>query len=197
MEREGQNRAEPGDITRLLDAWSRGDAEARDRLMPVVYGELRRRAAAYLRREEGGGTLRPTDLVHETYLRLCAQNAGWKNREQFFGVAARLMRRIIVDRARARRAVKRGHGLRVTLSEGMLAERPAEVDVIDVDRALEDLAALDERQGRLVELRFFGGLTSEEAAQALGVSLATANREWAHAKAWLFRRLNPSPSAAS
>jgi len=164
--------------------------------MPIVYGELRRRAAAYLRREAGGRTLRPTELVHETYLRLCAQNTGWKNREQFFGVAATLMRRIIVDRARARKAVKRGRGLRVTLAPDVAAAAAADVDVVAVDRALDDLTALDARQGRLVELRFFGGLTSEEAARALGISLATANREWAHAKAWFFRRLKAEPAAS-
>jgi RNA polymerase sigma factor (TIGR02999 family) len=181
--------AAAGDITRLLDAWSRGDSEARDRLMPVVYAELRRRAAAYLRREPRAPTLRPTDLVHETYLRLCEQNAGWKNRDHFFGVAASLMRRILVDRARARKAAKRGRGLRVTLPGDLPAASRNDVDVIAVDQALEELTALDERQGRLVELRFFGGLTSEEAARALDISLATANREWAHAKAWLFHRL--------
>jgi RNA polymerase sigma factor (TIGR02999 family) len=132
--------------------------------------------------------------VHETYLRLCEQNSAWKNREQFFAVAARLMRRILVDRARARRAAKRGGGLSVTLSEGAGAVPPAQVDVIAIDRALDELTAHDERQGRLVELRFFGGLTAEEAAQALNISLATANREWAHAKAWLSRRLTPDPS---
>ncbi len=135
--------------------------------------------------------MRPTDLVHETYLRLYEQNAGWKNREQFFGVAARLMRRILVDRARARRAAKRGAGFRVTLTEDVAAAAPAAAaDLIEVDRALDELAALDERQGRLVELRFFGGLTSDEAAPTLGISLATANREWAHAKAWLLLRLS-------
>jgi len=121
MEHERDDRQHPpGDITRLLDAWNHGDAKARDLLMPIVYGELRRRAAAQLR-HESGRTLRPTDLVHETYLRLCAQNAGWKNRAQFFAVAARLMRRIIVDRARARKALKRGRGLQVTLAEGAIA----------------------------------------------------------------------------
>jgi RNA polymerase sigma factor (TIGR02999 family) len=179
----------PGDITRLLDAWSRGDVEARDRLVPIVYDALRRRAAAQLRREGVGSTLRPTDLVHETYLRLSAQRSGWKNREQFFALAARLMRRIIVDRARARRAHKRGRDLRVTLTEGVAAAPAPEVDVIAVDRALEELAEADERLAQLVDLRFFGGLTLEEAAQALGISLSTAKREWAAAKAWLFRRL--------
>ena len=119
MERD-ERRPPPGDITRLLEAWNRGDTKARDRLIPIVYGELRRRAAAQLR-HESGRTLQPTELVHETYLRLCAQNPGWKNREQFFALAARLMRRIIVDRARARKALKRGRPLRLTLAEGAVA----------------------------------------------------------------------------
>ena len=125
-------------------------------------------------------------------MRLCEQNAAWQNREQFFGVASRLMRRVLVDHARARGAAKRGRGLRVTLVEGLLGAAPAEPDLLDLDAALEELQALDERQGRLVELRYFGGLTLDEAAAALGVSRATANREWAMAKAWLFRRLKRS-----
>jgi len=187
------------DITRLLEAWAGGDAEARDRLMPIVYGELRRRAASYLRRESGARTLQPTELVHETYLRLRRQSAGWKNRDHFFGVAAHLMRRILVDRARARKAAKRGGGLPLAFSDGMAPARSESVavDVMEIDRALADLTALDGKQGRLVELRFFGGLTSEEAARALGISLATANREWAHAKAWLFRRLKAVSTTAS
>jgi RNA polymerase sigma factor (TIGR02999 family) len=161
--------------------------------MPVVYDELRRRAAAYLRHERRGHTLRPTDLVHEAYLRLCDQNAGFNNREQFFGVASSLMRRILVDHARARGAAKRGGGLRVTLAEDIAAAADSP-DLLELDVALDELAALDERQVRLVELRFFGGLTADGAAQALGISLATANREWAHAKAWLFRRLKSDGS---
>jgi RNA polymerase sigma factor (TIGR02999 family) len=178
-----------GEVTRLLQAWNEGDAAARDRLIPVVYDELRRRAAAHLRRERRDHTLRPTDLVHETYLRLCEQNSAWQNRDQFFGVASRLMRRILVDHARARGAAKRGRGLRVTLVEGLMGPAPSEPDLLDLDAALDELQALDDRQGRLVELRFFGGLTLEEGAEVLGVSRATANREWAMAKAWLFRRL--------
>jgi RNA polymerase sigma-70 factor (ECF subfamily) len=185
--------AEPGlsagEITRLLEAWKGGDVDAQHRLFPIVYEALRKRAAGQLRHERSGLTLRPTDLVHETYLRLCAQNAGWRNREHFFAVAARLMRRVIVDRARARKAQKRGRGIKVTLGEASAAVE-TNVDVLEVDRALEELAAADERMARLVELRFFGGLTLDEAAEALGVSTSTANREWAHAKAWLFRRLN-------
>jgi RNA polymerase sigma factor (TIGR02999 family) len=184
----------PGDVTRLLQAWSDGDEHARDELMPVVYQELRRRAAAYLRRERRGHTLRPTDLVHEAYLRLCAQNAGFKNREQFFGVASSLMRRILVDHARAKAAAKRGGGLRMTLVEGLAAPADSQPDLLELDSALDELATLDARQVQLVELRFFGGLTTDEAAQALGISLATANRDWAHAKAWLFRRLSSKAS---
>ena len=186
----------PGAVTRRLQAWSRGDAQARDELMPVVYRELRRRAAYFLRRERRGHTLCPTDLVHEAYLRLCRQNAGFQNREHFFGVASRLMRRILVDHARARLAGKRGKGLRVTLVEGLAAQPAVEMDLLALDGALSELAALDERQVQLVELRFFGGLTLEEAARSLDVSLATANRDWAMARAWLRRRLRgryPAP----
>ena len=180
---------EAGELTRWLQAWSRGDATARERLMPVVYRELRRRAAAFLRRENRNHTLKPSDLVHETYLRLCDQSAGWKNRDHFFGVAARLMRRILVDHARARGAAKRGHGLRVTLADDVPAAPRADLDILAVDGALEELAELDRRQAELVELRFFGGLTQPEVAKAMGISLATANREWAMAKAWLYQRL--------
>ena len=185
-----------GELTRLLQAWQNGDESARDSLIPVVYRELRRRAAGYLRRERRGHTLRPTDLVHETYLRLCAQNSAWQNRAQFFGVASRLMRRILVDHARARGAAKRGGGLRVTLVDSPATSPSADPDLLDLDVALDELAALDERQAHLVELRFFGGLSMEEAAEAVGVSLATAGREWATAKAWLHRRLKSSPASA-
>ena len=181
-------RPEAGDVTRLLQAWHDGDESARDRLMPLVYDELRRRAAHHLRRERRGHTLRPTDLVHETYLRLCAQNVGWQNREQLYGVASRLMRRILVDHARMRAAAKRG-GLRVTLVEDMASTSPAEPNLLDLDAALDELAGFDERQARLVELRFFGGLSIEESARVLDVSIATANRDWVTAKAWLYRRL--------
>jgi RNA polymerase sigma factor (TIGR02999 family) len=179
----------PGQVTRLLEAWRQGDEEARDRLIPIIYADLRRRAAAQLRRERPGHTLAPSDLVHETYLRLSAQNTAWQNREQFFGVASRLMRRILVDHARARLSAKRGGGLRVSLAEDLARSTPAAPDLLDLDRALDELAELDERQAQLVELRFFGGLPVDEAARALGVSEATANRDWVVAKAWLHRRL--------
>jgi len=182
-------RSAAGDVTRLLQAWGQGDEGARDRLIPIVYQELRKRAAANLRRERSGHTLRPTDLVHETYLRLCEQEAGWQNRDQFFGVASRLMRRILVDHARARAAAKRGAGLHVTLAEPQAPAAASEPDVLDLDAALEELAAIDEPQAHLVELRYFGGLTLEETASLLGMSRATASREWRTAKAWLYRRL--------
>jgi RNA polymerase sigma factor (TIGR02999 family) len=180
----------PEAVTRLLRAWSEGDLAARDQLVPLVYDELRRRAAAYLRRERRGHTLQPTALVHEAYSRLAAQHEPFKNRSQFFAMASQMMRRVLVDHARAHHARKRASGgLRVDLTEGLAVAEPRELDFMALDRALEELAALDERQVRLVELRFFGGLTAEEAAEALSVSLATANRDWALARAWLFRRL--------
>jgi RNA polymerase sigma-70 factor, ECF subfamily len=182
------NAPRPGEVTGLLAAWRAGDESARDRLVPVVYEELRRRAAAHLRRERQGHTLRPTDLVHETYLRLLAQDPGWQNREHLLAVASRLMRRLLVDHARRRGALKRG-GLRVTLAEGLAAVPPAEAELLDLEAALEELAAVDERQVRLVELRFFGGVTIEEAARCLQISVTTANRDWALAKSWLYRRL--------
>jgi RNA polymerase sigma factor (TIGR02999 family) len=176
-------------VTRLLHAWGEGDDAARDRLIPIVYHELRRRAAAHLRHERRGHTLRPTDLVHETYLRLCGQDAAWQNREQFFGVASRLMRRILVDHARARGAGKRGGGLRVTLGQGPAASGRGEPDLLDLDAALDELAALDERQAHLVELRYFGGLSIDETASVLHVSPATVSREWTTARTWLYQRL--------
>ncbi|PYQ41058.1 MAG: RNA polymerase subunit sigma-70 [Acidobacteria bacterium] len=178
-----------GQVTRLLQAWNKGDATARDELMPVIYAELRRRAAARLRHERAGHSLHPTDLVHETYLRLCAQNIAWQNREQFFAVASHLMRRILVDHARARAAAKRGGGLRVTMAEIGGDSIAADPEMLDLDRALGELTALDEAQARLVELRFFGGLSVEEAARIMGVSRTTANRDWQMAKSWLYRRL--------
>ena len=181
----------PGEITILLRAWSEGDDAARDRLMPVVYEELRRRAARFLRRERPDHTLRSGELVHETYLRLLRQNAAWQNRDQFFGVASSMMRRILVDHARSRAAKKRGGSLRVTLDERHAVATPAGPDLLDLDAALSELAAFDARQARLVELRYFTGLPIEDAARVMGISVATANREWAIAKAWLYKRLRP------
>lgn len=179
------------EVTELLHAWSGGDAAARDRLVPLVYEELRRRAAAHLRRERAGHTLEPTALVHETYLRLVDQKrAVWQNRSQFFAVASQMMRRILVDRARARRTNKRsGQWTRVTLSEAPNALQPPPVDVLDLDAALTRLAAFDPRKSQIAELRFFGGLSLEETGAALGLSLATVERDWQAARAWLFKSL--------
>jgi len=192
---DGVNHA-GADVSALLQAWGQGHVEARDRLMEVVYRELRRRAAAYLRRERPGHTLQPTALVHEAYLRLVDQNAaGWKNRAQFFGVASQIMRRILVDRARARKTAKRsGQWARVTLDESVAEYQPRDVDVLDVDAALTDLAAFDARKSQVAELKFFGGLTLDEAGHVLGLSVATVEREWQVARAWLYARLNDKGS---
>jgi len=189
--------AEGHEVTRLLQAWSEGDTSARDRLMPLVYQELRRRAAAHLRRERRNDTLQPTALVHEAYLRLVGQRlAAWHNRAQFFAVASQIMRRILVDRARARRRAKRaGRWARVTLDEATLVTPSTGVDVLDLDAALSELASFDERKSRIAELRFFGGMTLEETGQALGVSLATVERDWQAARAWLFKTLRSANDA--
>jgi len=179
------------DVTGLLEAWSREDDEARDRLLTVVYRELRRCAAAHLRRERVGDTLQPTALVHEAYLRLVRQDrTAWRNRGQFLGVASQMMRRILVDRARARHMRKRsGQWSRVALDEAAALEPAREVDVLDLDRALVELATFDARKSQIAELRFFGGLSLDEAGRVVGVSIATAEREWQAARGWLYARL--------
>jgi RNA polymerase sigma-70 factor, ECF subfamily len=175
-------------VTALLQAWNGGDEDAGRRLIPLVYGELRRRAGGYFRRERPGHTLQPTALVHEAYVRLIGLQGQLRSRSQFFGVASNLMRRILVDHARRRRAAKRG-AIRVSLDDAHGAVVDREVDLVRLDDALVELAALDPRQGRVVELRYFGGLTLEEAAEVLGVSVATVKRDWTLARAWLFDRL--------
>ena len=182
------------DVTQLLLAWGAGDQAAGDRLLAAVYTELRRQAARAMRRESSEHTLQTTALVHEAYLRLVDQRrVVWQNRAHFFGVAAQLMRRILVDHARERRAAKRGGGARpLTLGDVDDAAAPAAdagADVLALHEALERLAALDPEQARLVELRYFAGLSIEETAEALGVSPATVKREWAIARAWLRREL--------
>lgn len=179
------------DVTGLLQAWRRGDVDARDRLLTVVYQELRRRAAAHLRRERVGQTLQPTALVHEVYLLLVKQDrTAWQNRGQFFGVAAQMMRRILVDRARARNTAKRsGRWARVTLDEEVAQGQAGEVDVLNLDHALSELTTFDARKSQVAELRFFGGLSLEETGHVLGVSVATVEREWQAARAWLYARL--------
>jgi RNA polymerase sigma factor (TIGR02999 family) len=179
------------DISALLEAWGRGDLAARDQLMPVVYEELRRRAKAYLRRERIEHTLQPTALVHETYLRLARQDRMvWRNRAQFYGVAAQMMRRILVDHARARKMAKRsGQWARISLAGVAVAHHAPDVDVLDLHAALEELAAFDKRKSQVAELRFFGGLSLEETGEVLQVSIATVEREWQAARAWLYSRL--------
>ena len=187
------------DVTQLLIAWGAGDRSAGDRLLPAVYAELHRRAAAAMRREQDGHTLQPTALVHEAYMRLVDQDRiQWRNRAQFYGVAAQLMRRILIDHAREHLADKRGGGApHVTLSGVDAAPDDAGVDVLDLHGALERLAQLDARQAQLVELRYFGGLSIDETAEALEISPSTVKREWATARAWLKRELtsseNPGP----
>jgi RNA polymerase sigma-70 factor (ECF subfamily) len=179
------------DVSTLLDAWGRGDLSARDQLMPLVYDELRHRAKAYFRRERAAHTLQPTALVHETYLRLANQNQMvWRNRAQFYGVAAQMMRRILVDHARARKMAKRsGEWARVSLSDVAGVRPPQDVDVLDLHAALDELASFDARKGQVAELRFFGGLSLEETGHVLKISIATVEREWQAARAWLFSRL--------
>jgi RNA polymerase sigma factor (TIGR02999 family) len=178
-------------VSDLLTSWARGDTRARDELLPLVYDELRRVALGYLRRERRGHTLQPTALVHEAYLRLIGQERiSWQNRAHFFGVAAQMMRRILVDHARSRAASKRPDAaLRVGLDEHAATVQPRECELLMLDRALEELIAFDPRQGRIVELRYFGGLSEHEVANLLSLSRATVTREWQTARAWLYRRI--------
>ena len=185
------------DVTALLHAWGGGDLAARDELVAVVYQELRRRAAARLRHEQAGHVLQPTALVNEAYLRLVGQrNTDWQNRAQFFALASEMMRRILVDHARRRTATKRSGGwTRVMLDEGAAQRDPTDVDILDLDSALSELASFDSRKSRLVELRFFGGLSLEESAEALGLSRATVERDWQFARVWLYRRITHRPDS--
>jgi RNA polymerase sigma factor (TIGR02999 family) len=178
-------------ITRLLVAWGNGNQHARDELLDAVYGELRRLAHHHLRRERPGHTLQTTALVHDAYLQLVDQrHVRWQNRTHFFGIAAHLIRRILVEHARRRSAAKRGGGaIRVPLSPDMAASHPRDVAVVAMDQALDALEKVDPQQSRIVELRFFGGLTVEETADVLGISPRTVKREWRMAKAWLQREL--------
>jgi RNA polymerase sigma factor (TIGR02999 family) len=180
------------DVTGLLLSWRKGDAAALDRLVPLVYDELRRVASRRLRGESPGHALQATALVHEVYLRLVdVDRMTLTSRAHFFGVAATLMRQILVDHARRQRADKRGGGVTMlSLDEVSPAVLASSVDVLALDQALDALSAIDGRQCRVVELRFFAGLSVDEAATALGISPATVEREWAVAKAWLFRRLS-------
>ena len=178
-------------ITHLLKEWSAGDPRALDRLTPLVYEELRHQAARYLRRERPGHTLQTTALIHEAYLRLIdAKDVHWQGRAQFFAIAANLMRRILVEHARRRDADKRGGShVRVQLDEAVAVADETDVDLLAIDEALDRLAAIDPQQARVVELRFFSGLSVEETAAALGVSPKTVKRDWSVARAWLRREI--------
>jgi RNA polymerase sigma factor (TIGR02999 family) len=177
----------PEEVTQWLIAWSQGDQAALDKLMPLVYDELHRLAHHYMSRERPDHTLQTTALVHEAYLRLVDQtHVRWQNRAHFFGIAANLMRQILVNHALRHRAAKRGGAAyKLTLDEAVAVSEEPDVDLLALDEALTRLAALDARQARIVELRFFGGLTVEETAEVLNVSPATVKREWNVAKAWL------------
>ena len=182
----------PPNITELLVGYGRGDKDALDQLMPIVYDELRRQAARYLRREQAGNTLQTTALIHEAYVRLVDQrNVQWQNRAHFFGIAAQMMRRILVDHARAKKRAKRGGSdVRVSLGDATVAVKGQDHDLVALDEALDRLAQIDEQQSRVVELRFFSGLTVEETAEVLHISTATVKRDWNMAKAWLHRELS-------
>ena len=178
-------------VTQLLLDWSHGDQQALDELMPLVADELRRLAKKHFERENPGHTLQPTALVNEVYLKLVdLKRVNWQNRLQFFGFSARLMRQILVDHARAQHTAKRGGGVTlVSLDEEAGVAVPENLDVLALHEALESLTALDEEQGRIVELRFFAGLNLEDIATVTGVARITVSRRWASAKAWLYREL--------
>ena len=188
-----------GAVSQLLRAWASGDLQARDELVPLVYHELRKRASGYLRHERPDHTLQATALVHEAFLRLAGQDrVAWQNRGHFYAVAAQMMRRILVDYARERQAAKRpGAAMRVDLDESIQAPEAPGSDILMLDEALSELSAMDPRQGRIVELRYFGGLSEQEVADALSVSRATVTREWKRARAWLYHRMTPAPTRGS
>jgi RNA polymerase sigma-70 factor, ECF subfamily len=183
---------QPEGITQLLIDWGKGDQAALEKLMPLVYSELRRLASNYLRRERAEHTLQPTALVNEAYLKLVDQrNAKWQNRAHFFGISAQLMRRILVDHARQHQAVKRGGSAqqRISITSAEKIAKQPEVDLLALNEALDELSKMDPQQGQIVELKFFGGLSIEEIAEVLGIGHATVERDWKMARAWLRRQL--------
>jgi RNA polymerase sigma factor (TIGR02999 family) len=188
----GSPASEYRDVTRLLNDWQNGDQGALDRLIPLVYSELRRIAARYLHSERAGHTLQTTALVHEAYLRLVDETRiQWQGRAHFFGVAATLIRNILVDHARAQKSAKRGAGVaKLSLEEAFAIPADNEADVLAVDDALHALSKIDPQQARIVELRFFAGLTIEETAEALAISPSTVKRDWILAKTWIYRALS-------
>ena len=184
--------APPEDITQLLVDWGKGNKLALDGLMPLVYDELHRIASRYLRRERQGHTLQTTALINEAYLRIVDQNrVNWQSRAHFFGVAAQMMRRILVDHARSHLYAKRGGGAqKLTLDEAIATPQERDLDLVALDDALTALTQIDPQQSRIIELRFFGGLTIEETAEVIGISPATVKRDWNMAKAWLFGEIS-------
>ena len=184
--------ASPPEVTQLLVAWSNGDPVAGDVLMPLVYDELHRLAHQYMRKERPGGMLQTSALVNEAYLRLIDQrDVQWQNRAHFFGIAAQMMRRILVDHARGRQSAKRGGSARlVPLDEGLIVSNERNAEVLALDETLKTLAVLGKRKSQIVELRFFGGLSIEETAEVLAVSPGTVMRDWTLAKAWLLREMS-------
>ena len=195
---EPQGPEPQGEVTLLLAQLREGNPDAVNQLVPLVYDELRRMAAAYMRRERAGHTLQATDLVNEAYVRLAGGDAGqWQNRAHFFGIAANSMRQVLLDHARKRHAEKRGgaHAQKVDIDAELIVGYDSLDDVLVVDELLGRLEKIDPRQGRLVELRFFAGLTGDETAEAMGISAATVKREWRSAKAWLNREMAVERSA--
>jgi RNA polymerase sigma factor (TIGR02999 family) len=184
--------APPKDVTQLLVDWGKGDKQALDGLMPLVYDELHRIASRYLRRERQGHTLQTTALINEAYMRLVDQNrVSWQSRAHFFGVAAQMMRRILVDHARSHLYAKRGGGAqKLTLDEAIATPQERDLDLVALDDALTTLAEIDPQQGRIIELRYFGGLTIDETAEVLSISPATVKRDWNMAKAWLYGEIS-------
>jgi len=183
--------ASPHEITRLLKEWANGAQSALDALTPLVYEELRRLAESYMRSESPGHTLQPTALVHEAFLRLVGRAPDCDNRSQFYGVAAHLMRQILIDHARTRQAVKRGSRfVHLSLEEDLVVCHERDGDLLALDEALERLAALDPRKARVIEMRFFGGLSVQESAEVLNVSEVTVRRDWQFAKTWLLREIS-------
>lgn len=191
--------ARPDEVTQLLAGWSKGDQDALQSVLPLVYADLRRIAASYLRKERQDHTLQSGALVNEAYLRLNDQSRiHWKNRSHFLGVAAQMMRRILVDHARNRAAQKRGAGVTMlSVGHAIAGSNPLQLDVIALDDALKKLAQFDPQQSKIVELRFFGELSIEETAEAMGLSTATVKRDWAVAKGWLFREMTAGGAGAS
>jgi RNA polymerase sigma-70 factor, ECF subfamily len=187
----GINMTEAHNVTEMLEAMSAGDSTAPERLLPVVYGELRRLASGYMKNERSGHTLQATALVHEAYIQLVDwENVSWENRAHFFAAAAQMMRKILVDHAREKNALKRGGGVNtIALDDAVSFPNQDKLDLMVIDEALVELGSFDPQQAKIVELRFFGGLTIPETAHALGISESTVKRDWQIAKAWLFNRM--------